>query len=148
MGRRAALERARELLAQVGLSDFAGKPPTALSGGIRQRVALVRAFAIAPKLLLTDETFGALDYQARKIMQAYLLSRWRDSGATVVMVTHDLDEALMLADRLVLFTGSREGSPRRSTLRRPAPGCGTIRACERLAHGSKGILPLLRKPPN
>jgi NitT/TauT family transport system ATP-binding protein len=106
MARREALERARELLARVGLSDVAAKPPTALSGGMRQRVALVRAFATEPKLLLMDEPFGALDHQTRKIMQAYLLSTWRDSGATVVMVTHDLDEALMLADRLVLFTGT------------------------------------------
>jgi len=105
MARREALKRARELLARVGLSDFSTKPPTALSGGMRQRVALVRAFATEPKLLLMDEPFGALDHQTRKIMQAYLLSTWRDSGATVVMVTHDLDEALMLADRLVLFTG-------------------------------------------
>ena len=105
MARREALARARELLAKVGLSDFARKPPTALSGGMRQRVALVRAFATEPRLLLMDEPFGALDHQTRKIMQAYLLSTWRDSGATVVMVTHDLDEALMLADRLVLFTG-------------------------------------------
>ena len=105
MARREALARARELLAKVGLSDFAKKPPTALSGGMRQRVALVRAFATEPTLLLMDEPFGALDHQTRKIMQAYLLSTWRDSGATVVMVTHDLDEALMLADRLVLFTG-------------------------------------------
>jgi NitT/TauT family transport system ATP-binding protein len=105
MARREAQARARELLARVGLSDFAKKPPTALSGGMRQRVALVRAFATEPTLLLMDEPFGALDHQTRKIMQAYLLSTWRDSGATVVMVTHDLDEALMLADRLVLFTG-------------------------------------------
>lgn len=105
MARHKALARARELLAKVGLSDCAKKAPTALSGGMRQRVALVRAFATEPTLLLMDEPFGALDHQTRKIMQAYLLSTWRDSGATVVMVTHDLDEALMLADRLVLFTG-------------------------------------------
>lgn len=106
MGRRAARDRARELLTQVGLADYADKPPKALSGGMRQRVALVRAFAIEPKVLLMDEPFGALDHQTRLFMQAYLLSTWKDSGATVVMVTHDLDEALLLADRLVLFTGS------------------------------------------
>ncbi len=105
MGRRDALARARELLARVGLGSVARKPPKELSGGMRQRVALVRAFAVEPRLLLMDEPFGALDHQTRKIMQAYLLSTWRDSGATVVMVTHDLDEALALADRLVVFTG-------------------------------------------
>jgi NitT/TauT family transport system ATP-binding protein len=106
MGRREARARARELLERVGLGDVADLAPKSLSGGMRQRVALVRAFAIEPKLLLMDEPFGALDHQTRRIMQAYLLTTWKDSGATVILVTHDLDEALMLADRLVLFTGT------------------------------------------
>jgi NitT/TauT family transport system ATP-binding protein len=101
-----ARNRAHELLAKVGLADVAEKPPKSLSGGMRQRVALIRAFAIEPRLLLMDEPFGALDHQTRRIMQAYLLSTWKDSGATVILVTHDLEEALMLADRLVLFTGT------------------------------------------
>jgi NitT/TauT family transport system ATP-binding protein len=105
LGRREARARARDLLTRVGLAGFADRSPKALSGGMRQRVALVRAFAIEPKLLLMDEPFGALDHQTRQIMQAYLLSTWKNSGATVMMVTHDLDEALILADRLVLFTG-------------------------------------------
>jgi len=106
MNRKEARSRARELLAKVGLADVSEKPPKSLSGGMRQRVALVRAFAIEPRLLLMDEPFGALDHQTRRIMQAYLLSTWKDSGATVILVTHDLEEALMLADRLVLFTGT------------------------------------------
>ncbi len=106
MSRSKARARAHELLAKVGLADVAEKPPKSLSGGMRQRVALVRAYAIEPRLLLMDEPFGALDHQTRRIMQAYLLSTWKDSGATVMLVTHDLEEALMLADRLVLFTGT------------------------------------------
>jgi len=101
-----ARKEARRLLGNVGLGSVADKVPAELSGGMKQRVALVRAFALKPKLLLMDEPFAALDYQTRKMMQSYLLSTWRDTGATVLMVTHDLDEALYLADRIVLISGS------------------------------------------
>lgn len=106
MSRSEARERALELLANVGLEDYSDKVPNELSGGMKQRVALVRAFALQPGLLLMDEPFAALDHQTRRIMQSYLLMTWQATDATVVMVTHDLDEALYLADRLVLFTGS------------------------------------------
>jgi NitT/TauT family transport system ATP-binding protein len=106
MKRGEARDEARRLLANVGLADYADRVPSALSGGMRQRVALVRAFARRPKILLMDEPFAALDYQTRKMMQAYLLATWQNTGATVVMVTHDLDEALFLADQLVLISGS------------------------------------------
>jgi len=103
---RVAREEAGRLLAKVGLADYAAKVPAELSGGMKQRVALVRAFALKPRLLLLDEPFAALDHQTRKMMQAYLLTTWHDSGATVLMVTHDLGEALALADRVVLVSGS------------------------------------------
>jgi NitT/TauT family transport system ATP-binding protein len=106
MSRKAARAEAQRLLAKVGLAAYAGKVPSELSGGMKQRVALVRAFALKPKLLLLDEPFAALDYQTRKMMQAYLLTTWRNSDATVLMVTHDLSEALTLADRVILFSGS------------------------------------------
>ena len=106
MVRKEARIRAKELLANVGLSDYADKLPDELSGGMKQRVALVRAFALQPGLLLMDEPFAALDHQTRRIMQSYLLMTWQATDATVVMVTHDLDEALYLADRLVLFSGA------------------------------------------
>ena len=106
MGRREARARAMELLGNVGLEEYADKVPNELSGGMKQRVALVRAFALQPGLLLMDEPFAALDHQTRRIMQSYLLMTWQATDATVVMVTHDLDEALYLADRLVLFSGS------------------------------------------
>lgn len=104
--RREARSRALRLLDEVGLRECATRVPHELSGGMRQRVALLRALALRPKVLLLDEPFAALDYQTRKMMQAYLLAAWRDSGATAVMVTHDLHEALFLADRLVLLSGS------------------------------------------
>jgi NitT/TauT family transport system ATP-binding protein len=101
-----ARKQARRLLGKVGLGSVADKAPAELSGGMKQRVALVRAFALKPNLLFMDEPFAALDYQTRKMMQSYLLSTWRDTGATVLMVTHDLDEALYLADRIVLISDS------------------------------------------
>lgn len=103
---RAARARARELLDRVGLGGFADRIPSELSGGMKQRVALVRAFALEPRVLLLDEPFAALDFQTRRLMQQYLLTTWRDTRATVLMVTHDLDEALMLGDRIVLLSGT------------------------------------------
>ena len=73
---------------------------------MRQRVALARALALKPRLILMDEPFAALDYQTRRAMQRYLLDTSRRTGATILLVTHDLIEALTLADRLILFSGS------------------------------------------
>ena len=99
-----ARRRAQEQLERVGLSQFADRVPGELSGGMRQRVALARALVLAPRVLLMDEPFGSLDHQTRRIMQRYLISTWQQSKATIVLVTHDLDEALRLADRIVLFS--------------------------------------------
>lgn len=98
--------RAGKLLADVGLIEHANKLPRELSGGMRQRVAIARALVLNPQVLLLDEPFSSLDYQTRRVMQRYLLAMWHHAQATVVMVTHDLDEALMLADQVVLFSGS------------------------------------------
>jgi NitT/TauT family transport system ATP-binding protein len=95
---------ALELLRKVGLSDAANKRPDELSGGMRQRAALARALAMHPKVLLMDEPFAALDIQTRAKMQGHLLDAWRASGASVLLVTHSIDEALALADRIVVFT--------------------------------------------
>ena len=105
-GRRKALARADELLADVGLGAFAERLPSELSGGMKQRVALARALALKPRLILMDEPFAALDYQTRRAMQRYLLDTNRRTGATILLVTHDLIEALTLADRLIVFSGS------------------------------------------
>jgi NitT/TauT family transport system ATP-binding protein len=93
-------------LGSVGLAEVAAKVPGELSGGMRQRVALARALAVRPRLLLMDEPFASLDYQTRGVMQRYLLTAWRQSQATVLFVTHDLEEALLLADRVALMSGS------------------------------------------
>jgi NitT/TauT family transport system ATP-binding protein len=102
--RRAYVERARELLELVGLSDFAQRYPRELSGGMQQRVALCRALIHEPELLLMDEPFGALDAITREGMQAELLRIWRRTGKTVLFVTHGIDEAVFLSSRVLLMS--------------------------------------------
>ena len=95
---------ARDNLAVVGLADAMEKKPPQLSGGMRQRVAIARALCIRPELLILDEPFGALDAITKEELQEELLKIWNDNRCTVLMITHDIDEALFLADRLVMMT--------------------------------------------
>ena len=88
----------------VGLGHAASKFPAQLSGGMRQRAQIARVLANEPQLILMDEPFGALDAQTRQVMQRELDRIWRDSGATVVFVTHDIDEAIILGDRIHVMT--------------------------------------------
>ena len=104
----AYLPEAHRYLRLVGLQDFALHFPWQLSGGMRQRAAIARAWLPNPEILLMDEPFGALDAQTRLTMQELLTSVWRTTGTTILFVTHDVDEALFLADR-VLVMGSRPG---------------------------------------
>lgn len=97
-------EAAKRTLKRIGMSEVAGKRPDELSGGMRQRVAVARALAMRPRLLLMDEPFAALDVQTRQKMQDFLLDIWRESGASVVFVTHHIDEAIALADKVCVFT--------------------------------------------
>ena len=87
----------------VGLTKFADAYPHQLSGGMKQRVAIARALANRPRMLLMDEPFGALDAQTRCQMQSYLLQIWRQVDVTIVFITHDLDEAVYLADRILIL---------------------------------------------
>lgn len=103
VGRMRAEAEASEWLEMVGLSKFAEVYPSQLSGGMKQRVAIARSLANRPEILLLDEPFGALDAQTRSSMQAYLLSIWRNVDVTIFFVTHDLDEAIYLSDRILVL---------------------------------------------
>jgi len=98
----------RELLGIIGLTEFADALPRDLSGGMRQRVAIARALAPEPDILLLDEPFGALDAQTKQVLQDFLLTVWQRTGATILMVTHDVDEAVYLSSRVYVFS-SRPG---------------------------------------
>jgi putative spermidine/putrescine transport system ATP-binding protein len=115
-------ERAMEALATVRLDGMADRSPTALSGGQRQRVALARALVGRPSVLLLDEPLGALDLKLREQMQVELQQIQRAAGITFVLVTHDQDEALTLADRIVVFDAGRveQVGPAREVYERPA----------------------------
>jgi NitT/TauT family transport system ATP-binding protein len=102
--RSASRERARELLSVVGLSRFAKSYPGELSGGMRQRANIARAYAVEPRILLMDEPYAALDGQTREIMQSWLLETWDATRRTVLFVTHQIDEAVYLSDRVVVMT--------------------------------------------
>lgn len=95
---------ARDHLALVGLTDAADKKPGQLSGGMKQRVCIARALALRPKVLILDEPFGALDPITREELQEELLKIWAEHQVTVLMITHDIDEALLLSDRVVMMT--------------------------------------------
>ncbi|MEL6321975.1 MAG: ABC transporter ATP-binding protein [Cyanobacteria bacterium J06626_14] len=95
---------ASEYLDVVGLSQFAQALPRELSGGMKQRVAIARALACQPKILLLDEPFGALDVQTKEVMQEFLLNLWRRTRASILMITHDVEEAVFLSQRIYVMT--------------------------------------------
>ena len=100
---KAAQAQAMRYIEKVNLAKFADAYPHTLSGGMKQRVAIVRALANQPRILLMDEPFGALDAQTRARMQAHLLEIWRKIDITIIFITHDLDEAIYLADRILVL---------------------------------------------
>ena len=97
---------AEEFLRSVGLWDAVDKRPSELSGGMKQRCAIARAFAVKPSVLLMDEPFGALDALTRRFLQRELVRIWRDHQTTVVFITHAVDEAIYLADRILVMTAA------------------------------------------
>lgn len=125
-GRRAAADR---WIAEVGLTGFGDYLPKSLSGGMRQRVQLARGLAGAPRAVMMDEPFGALDTQTRATMQRLLIDTWRTHPTTVVFVTHDVDEALLLGDRVAVL--GRAGEPLRALIEVPDPRTAGERRAER-----------------
>lgn len=115
------IDRARAALAEVGLSAHADKYPQQLSGGMKQRVAVARTFAVGPTVLLMDEPFGALDAQTRLAMHDLLLGVWEKHRATVLFVTHDVDEALLLADHVRVMSHAPGQLIRHYALTQPRP---------------------------
>jgi NitT/TauT family transport system ATP-binding protein len=104
IGRKERLETARYWLDRVGLSKFAGYYPHQISGGMKQRVSIIRALANDPEVLLMDEPLGALDAQTRVVLQEELLRIWEETRKTVVYITHSLDEAVLLGDCVILMS--------------------------------------------
>jgi NitT/TauT family transport system ATP-binding protein len=104
VGKKERAERAAHWLSRVGLHAFADLYPDRLSGGMRQRLSLARAFVTEPDILLMDEPMGALDAQTRSLIQEDLIQLWEQNRRTVVMVTHSIDEALLLGDRVLVMS--------------------------------------------
>ena len=109
LGAKERLDLASEQLAKVGLANDMQKMPIMLSGGERQRVALARALALKPEIILMDEPFSALDPNTRRVLRLQLIELWKEAGNTIIFVTHDIDEALELGDR-ILVLGTKPAS--------------------------------------
>ena len=105
MSRRAAEPRVRELIGMVGLEGFEGSYPYQLSGGMQQRAGLARALAIEPRVLVMDEPFASLDAQTRDLLQLELLRIWEQRPTAMIFVTHSIDEAVLMGDRVVILSG-------------------------------------------
>jgi NitT/TauT family transport system ATP-binding protein len=123
-------DTALKYLDLVGLTDSQNRRPHQLSGGMKQRVGIARALAIDPTVLLMDEPFGALDAQTRESLQAELMDIHARTRKTILFVTHDLDEAVLIADRIVVMSNGRVQEIMAVPLKRPRPDLGVVRGTQ------------------
>lgn len=142
-----AKETVREMIDMVGLRDFRRAYPSQLSGGMQQRVNLARALAMDPELLLMDEPFAALDAQTREFMQAELLRIWAASGKTALFITHQIDEAVYLADRVLVFSGRPGRILADITIDLPRPRPLSVKRSEAFLEYERRAWDLLEAPP-
>ncbi len=129
-----------ENLALVQMTHALDKRPSEISGGMKQRVGIARALAMEPKILLLDEPFGALDALTRAHLQDQVMEIHARLGNTMIMITHDVDEAVLLSDRIVMMTNGPLRHHRRSTGGEPAPATQAARTCFQrdLSQGARG----------
>jgi NitT/TauT family transport system ATP-binding protein len=140
-----SIERADGLIEMIGLKRFANAYPHQLSGGMQQRVAIARALATQPAILLMDEPFGALDAQTRTVMQGGLLRLWSQIGTTIVFVTHDIEEAILLADRVLVMSAGPGRILREITVDLPRPRIADIALSQKFLGLKKQCLDLIRE---
>ena len=136
-------ERARALLALVGLSGYEDKYPYELSGGMQQRAAIARALVHDPKLILMDEPFGALDALTREKMNLELLRIWKESGKTIVFVTHGISEAVFLGTRVVVLTAGPARMADNFEIELPRPRTLDMKTHERFGEYTRRVYRLL-----
>ncbi len=145
LGRSDPIGTARTFLALVGLEKFGNAWPSSLSGGMQQRVGIARALATYPPVLLMDEPFGALDAQTRSIMQEELLKLWGQFSSTVVFVTHDIEEAIFLADRVIVMKTMPGGIKAEVPIDLPRPRSHEIIKSDRFNRYRGEIFELIRE---
>jgi NitT/TauT family transport system ATP-binding protein/sulfonate transport system ATP-binding protein len=138
-------ERAAFFIDRVGLKGFEHHYPKQLSGGMQQRTALARALANDPEILLLDEPFGALDNQTRVLMQELLLGIWEQDRTTVLFVTHDVDEAIFMANRVVVFTARPGRIKTELSVDLPHPRHYTVKTTARFAEYKATLTEAIRE---
>ena len=138
-------ERARQILEQVGLVGFESHYPAELSGGMRQRVGIARVLIMQPQILLMDEPFGSLDAQTRSLMQELLLEVWERHQQTVLFITHDIEEALLLADRVHVMTARPGRIKKTIRVGLPRPRAMEITTSPEFNHLRREVLALIRE---